>query len=434
MNMDKLKIAILEPKPFEDYHNPSLQREGISYTPIRYMGVGFTDHGRKTMDWLIKGLLLDLSPEEIKQDVEIYYTKNDDKGMKWCVDNGIHIVSMSTADYFHLTNTSIEEVLDDHALLFTSAGNTGRYTDVEKRKEKGAALRPSWIAVGSLEYDLTPEDYSSYGAGKVMFADFDGPDNDEGTSYATPYTAAKGAIYYYRYAKYHGKFPQREEAIEWAIRNAQDVHLPGKDDKTGYGQIVLPDQWTFSSEVRDPKYWMVHHSATADNPNGDNYQGIYNYHVYTLGYRDIGYDWVIEREGGKVVTKKGRSETGPGAHCNDNSMNTVALSVCVIGNFDETEMDQELIDAVKDIKADREKVWGRTLEWRLHRDDTPKTCPGMNVTVDTFMEPVDDDLHDWGREAWYKAVDKGINDGQGSQDYVTEEQLMVFFDRLGLLD
>lgn len=40
----------------------------------------------------------------------------------------------------------------------------------------------------------------------------------------------------------------------------------------------------------------------------------------------------------------------------------------------------------------------------------------------------------WAKESWLKAIRKGINDGTGAKNNVTEEQLMVFFDKLGLLD
>lgn len=40
----------------------------------------------------------------------------------------------------------------------------------------------------------------------------------------------------------------------------------------------------------------------------------------------------------------------------------------------------------------------------------------------------------WAAESWDKAIKAGINDGEGPQNKVTEEQLMVFFDRLGLLE
>jgi len=41
---------------------------------------------------------------------------------------------------------------------------------------------------------------------------------------------------------------------------------------------------------------------------------------------------------------------------------------------------------------------------------------------------------EWAKESWDKAVAKGIQDGLGAKNNVTEEQLMVFFDKLRLLD
>lgn len=43
-------------------------------------------------------------------------------------------------------------------------------------------------------------------------------------------------------------------------------------------------------------------------------------------------------------------------------------------------------------------------------------------------------VSEWARPSWIKAVRKGIQDGENPQGNVTEEQLMVFFDKLGLLD
>lgn len=40
----------------------------------------------------------------------------------------------------------------------------------------------------------------------------------------------------------------------------------------------------------------------------------------------------------------------------------------------------------------------------------------------------------WARESWLKAADKRINDGRNPEHQVTEQQLMVFLDRVGLLD
>ncbi len=54
------------------------------------------------------------------------------------------------------------------------------------------------------------------------------------------------------------------------------------------------------------------------------------------------------------------------------------------------------------------------------------------VVPETPEEPVEN-VSEWAKEAWLKAKNMGLNDGVGAKNPVTEEQLMVFFDKLGLL-
>ena len=60
----------------------------------------------------------------------------------------------------------------------------------------------------------------------------------------------------------------------------------------------------------------------------------------------------------------------------------------------------------------------------------------LNVSEPVIVRPVSS----WAQVAWDKAMLKigkdgtPINDGKGAKNYVTEEQLMAFFDKLGLLD
>jgi murein DD-endopeptidase MepM/ murein hydrolase activator NlpD len=41
-----------------------------------------------------------------------------------------------------------------------------------------------------------------------------------------------------------------------------------------------------------------------------------------------------------------------------------------------------------------------------------------------------EEVSSWAKKSWEKAKEKGINDGKGAKNNVTEEQLMVFLDRL----
>ena len=58
----------------------------------------------------------------------------------------------------------------------------------------------------------------------------------------------------------------------------------------------------------------------------------------------------------------------------------------------------------------------------------------VNVIAEHFGLKKNTAIPDWGRSAWEKSVVKGINDGKGFDNYATEGQVMVYLDRLGLLD
>lgn len=88
-----------------------------------------------------------------------------------------------------------------------------------------------------------------------------------------------------------------------------------------------------------------------------------------------------------------------------------------------------------------------------HKKWSGKYCPHkiLDEGWEAFMHLVEqeytaqttkqtEDVSVWAQEAWEKAKNKigqdgkPVNDGIGAKNPVTEEQLMVFFDRLGLLD
>ncbi|MDA8096487.1 MAG: peptidoglycan recognition family protein [Clostridia bacterium] len=74
------------------------------------------------------------------------------------------------------------------------------------------------------------------------------------------------------------------------------------------------------------KYIIVHHTGAEEK----NTAQIRNYHR-RLGWRDIGYHFVIERDG---ILVPGRVQCERGAHCVAGNMNGLALGVALIGNFE----------------------------------------------------------------------------------------------------
>jgi len=85
-----------------------------------------------------------------------------------------------------------------------------------------------------------------------------------------------------------------------------------------------------SPEFTEPTHLIVHHSAAH---NGlDNYamvvESIWDFHVNTNGWDDIGYNWLIDPDG---VLYQGRPDGYQGAHFSCINENTVGI--CVIGDF-----------------------------------------------------------------------------------------------------
>lgn len=73
------------------------------------------------------------------------------------------------------------------------------------------------------------------------------------------------------------------------------------------------------------EYIIVHHTGAEEKDA----EQVRRYHL-SLGWRDVGYNYIIERDG-RVVA--GRSLTMPGAHCRDAGMNHKSAGVAVIGNL-----------------------------------------------------------------------------------------------------
>ena len=107
---------------------------------------------------------------------------------------------------------------------------------------------------------------------------------------------------------------------------------------------------------------------------------IRRWHVQQRGWRDIGYHWVIDRDG-KVAS--GRREAEIGAHVEGHNRGTIGI--CLLGGFGASADDpfaknftapQAL--AVKRLIAE---IKGRTAIRKVlgHNDYAAKGCPGFKV-------------------------------------------------------
>jgi N-acetylmuramoyl-L-alanine amidase len=120
--------------------------------------------------------------------------------------------------------------------------------------------------------------------------------------------------------------------------------------------------------------WMAH------RPIAEKAVEIRRWHVEQRGWRDIGYHWVIDRDG---AVASGRAETDIGAHVEEHNRGTIGI--CLLGGYGASADDpfeknftpqqaaalRRLIGEIKARSAIR-KVSG-------HNDYAAKACPGFRV-------------------------------------------------------
>lgn len=134
--------------------------------------------------------------------------------------------------------------------------------------------------------------------------------------------------------------------------------------------------------------WMhivEHHSGAEEKDAAQ----IRNYHVNTRGWRDIGYNFVVERDG-KVVT--GRSLSIKGAHCIEH--NHDGIGICMIGNMNNHAPTAAQYNAMIDLTAKLCKQYNIPVKNVLgHREASPTACPGTNVNMDKVRTDVNRKLN-----------------------------------------
>jgi hypothetical protein len=132
---------------------------------------------------------------------------------------------------------------------------------------------------------------------------------------------------------------------------------------------------------------IVHHSAGTNQANdwAAVVRSIWDFHVLTRGWDDIGYNWLIDPNG---VLYQGRGDNVRGAHFCGN--NTGTMGVCVMGDFTAVTPADEAKDALArllawkscDINADPlGTAYHASSDLQLmnisgHRDGCSTSCPG----------------------------------------------------------
>jgi len=119
------------------------------------------------------------------------------------------------------------------------------------------------------------------------------------------------------------------------------------------------------------EYLIIHHTGAEEKDT----EQIRRYHR-SLGWRDIGYNYVIEKSG---LVAPGRSLEVPGAHCRAGGMNTRGIGIALIGNLEEHPPMQEQVDALVRLVGGVMQQYQVAVENVLGHREVPgaaTVCPG----------------------------------------------------------
>jgi len=115
-------------------------------------------------------------------------------------------------------------------------------------------------------------------------------------------------------------------------------------------------------------------------------ESIRNYHRNVLGWSNIGYHFLIERD---AVVRKGRPQSEVGAHCAGDNVDS--LGVCCVGAGDAFPigrgyMTRDMFMALLRLLAELRQAYPMITEIWGHRErpsgkSQGKTCPGYEASV-----------------------------------------------------
>jgi len=151
---------------------------------------------------------------------------------------------------------------------------------------------------------------------------------------------------------------------------------------------------TIKGYIEDaPMRWqgiVIHHSLTKDGTS-KNWNAIIRYHTNDKGWSDVGYHFGIERVGDEWLVFAGRPLNKRGAHTKELDFNGKFLGICVIGDFDKTEVPEEalsLCESLVEILVEQldipvENVLGHGEAQAIGRVAVKdrKSCPGKNFDM-----------------------------------------------------
>ena len=134
--------------------------------------------------------------------------------------------------------------------------------------------------------------------------------------------------------------------------------------------ILTRVDWSANEKMRDPnpryidtiQQIHVHHTVSANNYTREDtpalIRGMYYYHTKTLGWSDLGYNFLVDRFGRIWEGRAGGiAKSVRGAHTL--GFNNTSAGVSVIGNFEQVKPAEEVVNAVASVAAWKLSLFNR---------------------------------------------------------------------------
>ncbi len=184
--------------------------------------------------------------------------------------------------------------------------------------------------------------------------------------------------------------PTVEEARSMVLpqETTSGVVQPRIISRKGWG---ANEAWGTREPVyRQPTHFVIHHTVTSNNPTDPAYivRAIYQYHALSRGWGDIGYNFLIDRQGNIYEGRKG-GDGVVGVHAGD--YNYGSIGIALMGDYRTVEMTPAMKEALVSLmawEADRFGINPLETSFFVHRDfpgvvghrDLWSTiCPGDKV-------------------------------------------------------
>jgi len=192
-----------------------------------------------------------------------------------------------------------------------------------------------------------------------------------------------------------------DESLRYLINNdaetetvslSSDYYEKFKDELQ-FSKVVETDstgkeyKWPLQYPMKVKKV-VIHHTATTknlDNPK-QSIRDIYYYHSVSMGWGDIGYNYIIDTYGNIYEGRYG-GEGVIGAHSGPGNNGSIGISV--LGNYEENPVPEKVISSISNLIAIKSRIHGFSPSgYSLfrginmpnifgHKDIMPTTCPGQ---------------------------------------------------------